>query len=277
MLRTTKIRTLVLAAAATVAAGTAVWTVPHASAQAFWDVVHVTLPYTVTIGEKTLPPGDYTIQQLHEPGSPVMLIYSGDGMKFETSALTIHAIDRVTPENTSVVLHHIGDDYYFDKIWIQGKDDGYEFPLPAKVRDREKELAKVSVPAQSSPAATAAVTTTPVATPPAADFTSAEPQTPDNEPAAPVAADNTPVPPPAPEPAMAPTDAEPQAEPQASAETPQQPATPPPDNSANREKQPAGDDAGNAPKMPATSAGWLAMLLGGGTLSGAGMMLRRKR
>jgi LPXTG-motif cell wall-anchored protein len=35
-------------------------------------------------------------------------------------------------------------------------------------------------------------------------------------------------------------------------------------NSANRE-------------MPNTSAGWVMMLLGGGTLSGAGMMLRRKR
>jgi LPXTG-motif cell wall-anchored protein len=29
--------------------------------------------------------------------------------------------------------------------------------------------------------------------------------------------------------------------------------------------------------MPATSAGWLAMLLSGGTLSGAGMMLRRRK
>jgi len=29
--------------------------------------------------------------------------------------------------------------------------------------------------------------------------------------------------------------------------------------------------------MPATSAGWLAMLLSGGTLSGAGMMLRRRQ
>ena len=73
---------------------------------------------------------------------------------------------------------------------------------------------------------------------------------------------------------MAPAD---NAEPQASAETPQQPATPPSDGSANREKQPAGDNTDNTPKMPATSAGWLAMLLGGGSLSGAGMMLRRKR
>ena len=29
--------------------------------------------------------------------------------------------------------------------------------------------------------------------------------------------------------------------------------------------------------MPETSAGWVMMLLGGGTLSGLGMMLNRKR
>jgi hypothetical protein len=29
--------------------------------------------------------------------------------------------------------------------------------------------------------------------------------------------------------------------------------------------------------MPATSAGWLMMVLGGGSLSGIGMALRRKR
>jgi LPXTG-motif cell wall-anchored protein len=29
--------------------------------------------------------------------------------------------------------------------------------------------------------------------------------------------------------------------------------------------------------MPKTSAGWLMMLLGGSSLSGAGLMLRRKR
>ena len=54
-------------------------------------------------------------------------------------------------------MHHIGDNYYFDKIWIAGKTYGYEFPLPDKVRALQRELA-VTVPAkyESAPNAIAA-------------------------------------------------------------------------------------------------------------------------
>ena len=129
----------------TVAAGIvgltlAAWYAPKAQAQ-MYDTVNVNLPYTVTIGEKTLQPGEYKIQQLQDlgGGSNVLLIYSDNGMKFETNAMTIPALDNNTPNDTKVILHHFGNDYYFDKIWIQGKDYGYEFPLPKGVKEREKE------------------------------------------------------------------------------------------------------------------------------------------
>ena len=48
-------------------------------------------------------------------------------------------LDNRTPEDTKVVLHHYGNDYYFDKVWIQGKDYGYEFPLPDSVKSRMRE------------------------------------------------------------------------------------------------------------------------------------------
>src|SRR4051794_4739228 len=101
-----KIRTMMLAT--TLALGTASFG-PQLSAQPLWDVVKVNLPYTVTLGHKTLPPGEYTIQQLRSPGSKVLLIYNQDGMKFQTSAMTINAMKNETPEDTTVSLHHIGD------------------------------------------------------------------------------------------------------------------------------------------------------------------------
>lgn len=151
-----KIRTVVFAAA--IGLGPGVWLAQQALAQPEWDVVHVNLPYTVMLGHKTLPAGDYTIQQLHSEGSTVLLFYNGNGMKFETSALTIPAVGNTdeTRDKTSVTLHHIGTDYYFDKIWIQGKDYGYEFPLPAGAKEREKEMTAVSVPAQATVTSTAA-------------------------------------------------------------------------------------------------------------------------
>lgn len=258
-----KIRSLVPAAAGVVVLAAAGWIVPHVFAQLPWDMVRVNLPYPVTVGEKTLPPGEYTIEQLRGTNdSPVLLIYKGDGTKFETSAMTIHTVDPNTPQDTTVSLHHIGDNYYFDKIWVEGKNYGYEIPLPKNVMEREKEATSVSVPAQSAPSATAAPAASDAAVPP--PEVSAEPAPP-------------PEPTPAAEPeaaAPAPTPApEPQASPDTSA---QQPATPPAGtSSANREKRP--DDTGSTPSMPATSAGWLGMLLGGGTLSSAGLMLRRRK
>src|ERR1700729_1125593 len=81
-------------------------------AQPLWDRVDVNLPYSVTIGDKTLQPGSYVIQKLDSPsgGSQVLLIYGDNGMKFETSALTIPALQNRTQPDTRVILHHIGGD-----------------------------------------------------------------------------------------------------------------------------------------------------------------------
>jgi len=139
--------------AGVVALGLAAWNTPSKAQGPMYDRVNVTLPYSVTIGDRTLQPGDYVIQQLRDQGggSRVLLIYSDNGMKFETSAMTIPALDQNTPEHTRVILHHFGNDYYFDKVWIQGKDYGYEFPVPDSVKARENErMQPISVAANYS-------------------------------------------------------------------------------------------------------------------------------
>jgi len=162
-----KIGTMMITAGV-VALGLAAWNTPSKAQGPMYDRVNVNLPYTVTVGDRTLQPGDYVIQQLRDQGggSRVLLIYSDSGMKFETSAMTIPALDQNTPENTKVVLHHFGNDYYFDKVWIQGKDYGYEFPVPDSVKARERErMQPISVAAtystvQQSDTTSAANTTT---------------------------------------------------------------------------------------------------------------------
>src|SRR5689334_16265042 len=106
-----------------------------------YDKVIVDLPYSVTIGNKVLQPGNYVIRQNPSEGGGgrVLLIYSDKGRHFETSTMTIAALDNLTPKDTKVVLHRFGNDYFFDKIWIQGKNYGYEFPLPESVKSRERE------------------------------------------------------------------------------------------------------------------------------------------
>ncbi len=105
-----------------------------------YDRVTVDLPYTVTVRDTTLQPGQYVIQRLvGDNRNRVVQIFGNDGKKFETAILTIATVDNKSPDKTEVVLYRFGSDYYFDKIWIQGKDYGYEFPLPKDVQSRESE------------------------------------------------------------------------------------------------------------------------------------------
>jgi len=294
-----KIGTMMITAGV-LALGLATWT-PSKAQGPMYDRVNVNLPYSVSIGERTLPPGDYVIQQLRDQGggSKVLLIYSDNGMKFETSAMTIPALEgnNVTQENTRVVLHHFGSDYYFDKVWIQGKDYGYEFPLPDAVKSRQRErLEPISVAAnystvQSTDAATTATTAKTTTTASAATSSQTTTTAATNKQTTTAQAATTP--------ATTATTSGPttlgQAAAQSSATTPStaqntmQPATTPSTTTSRSTMTPSttmatntaaqhGSTAGSADRsMPNTSAGWLMMLLSGGALSGAGMALRRKR
>jgi hypothetical protein len=299
-----KIGTIMMTAGV-LALGLATWT-PSKAQGPLYDRVNVNLPYTVSIGERTLPPGDYVIQQLRDQGgnSRVLLIYSDNGMKFETSAMTIPALEgtNVTQDNTRVVLHHFGNDYYFDKVWIQGKDYGYEFPLPDAVKSRQRErLEPISVAANYSTvqstesstttsqnttasAATAQQTTTPAATTektttPAAttqQTTTAQAAT---TPATSAATSGQTTLGRAAEQQATTTPSTTSRTMTAQNQSTMQPATTPSTTTAtSTATQHSMTDTGSADRsMPNTSAGWLMMLLSGGALSSAGFALRRKR
>jgi hypothetical protein len=286
-----KIGTIMMTAGV-VALGLATWT-PSKAQGPLYDRVNVNLPYSVSIGERTLPPGDYVIQQLRDQGggSRVLLIYSDNGMKFETSAMTIPALQgtNVTQENTRVVLHHFGNDYYFDKVWIQGKDYGYEFPLPDAVKSRQRErLEPISVAANYSTVQSTDTTSTTSQNTTASAATTQQTTTTaaTNKQTTTAQAATTPA-------TSAATSGQTtlgRAAEQQAATTPattpsttnstmtaqnqstMQPATTPSTSMATN------TDRGSADRsMPNTSAGWLIMLLSGGALSSAGFALRRKR
>src|SRR6185369_13101481 len=208
-----------------------------------YDKVIVDLPYRVTINSTVLEPGHYVIRQLDSPGggSRVLQIFTDDGMKLRTSTMTIPTLDNNTPENTKVVLHHYGDDYYFDKIWIQGKNYGYEFPLPDAVKSRMREKTEPYTIAATYEQTRKEDTTVAQNTPPA------------------------PPPPPAQE-APAPP-------PQERTEIAQN--TPPPPPQAPPVETQAPPPASVPDRMPTTSIGWLTLVLSGGLFTGAGLLLRR--
>ncbi|HTM49744.1 MAG TPA: hypothetical protein VL285_13710 [Bryobacteraceae bacterium] len=99
------------------------------------EIVTVKLPYTATVGNITLPAGAYTIRDLKEDGSsPVLEIRSVKPNGVSAMVVpTLAPNTRVTAQ-TQVVLRHEGNRYQVDKIWLQGRDYGYELP-PASPRE----------------------------------------------------------------------------------------------------------------------------------------------
>jgi hypothetical protein len=249
--------------AGTAIVGLTMYLVP-VHAQPLYDRIHVNLPYKIMLGDKTLQPGEYTIQRLPDNGGArILLFYTDNGLKFETSVMTIPALDPDTARETKLVLDHDGEDYYIHRIWVQGKDYGYELPRPKGLENKQHErMTETAVAATSQPTTSTEPTTSETpATQSAPVNTQPQQQT---------------------QPANPPVSTQPETQPttQPQQETTPQPTTPTPTdtNSANRsmpDQTPA--PATTPTEMPHTAANWLMMLLSGGTLSGAGLMLRRKR
>ena len=205
-----------------------------------YDKVTVNLPYAVTVNGTVLQPGEYVIRQHEDPaGSRVLHFFNDGGMKLETTAMAIPTLDNRTPEHTKLILDHVGDNYYLHKIWVQGKDYGYEFPLPRDIRQRDIERnAPATIVAQSTEQKSEATTVAQTET------VKEEPRT-EIAQAAPAPA---PEPTPAPEPAPAPMVRE------------------------QAEQAPAPE-----PTMPHTATNWFSLAIGGALLAASGLALRQTR
>jgi len=133
--------------------------------QGLIDGIKVTLPEPVTVGDKVLQPGEYEIRRPSSADRQIIRIFNNDKMVYEALVQTVATgPDEQNPKETKVVLHHIGDAYYFDKIWMEDKNYGWEFPLPERARALQREAA-LNVPARYE-AVPATSESTPVATPP---------------------------------------------------------------------------------------------------------------
>ena len=92
------------------------------------DIVKVTLPHGATVGTITLPAGEYTIRDLTDGGSSssVLQIQPEKGKAITAVVMRISEPNNKRADHTQVVLQHSGDTYQMDKIWLEGRDYGYE-------------------------------------------------------------------------------------------------------------------------------------------------------
>jgi hypothetical protein len=92
------------------------------------DMVKVTLPQGVMVGTVKLPAGVYTIRDLADEGSSssVLQIRSDKGTMVVAEVMRISESDNKRADRTEVILRREGGKYQIDKIWLEGRDHGYE-------------------------------------------------------------------------------------------------------------------------------------------------------
>jgi hypothetical protein len=100
------------------------------------DAFDLVLDHTVQVGSKTLQPGTYRFEPLNVAGgdAPVLVIRSTDGARSEISAQIVPTYSKQTQQDTRVYYHHVGNNYYFDRIWVKGRNFGYKFVLPKNAK-----------------------------------------------------------------------------------------------------------------------------------------------
>lgn len=104
------------------------------------DRAPIGLSHRVTVGDKILQPGNYTIEQLNIAGgeSPVLVIRGDNGARVETAVMIAPTVENRVQPDTRVIFYRIGRAYYLDKIWVRGWTYGYKLALPKGVKGSEK-------------------------------------------------------------------------------------------------------------------------------------------
>jgi hypothetical protein len=90
------------------------------------------IPFAFTVGNRTLPPGRYTVTRLSEKALRI-----ANSQNQGTFALN-NKVERRAPESSKMVFHRFGNAYFLSEIWVAGSRTGCRvLPSPS-----EKELAE---------------------------------------------------------------------------------------------------------------------------------------
>jgi hypothetical protein len=88
--------------------------------------VKIELPYAAQVGSTSLPAGKYLIRNVKDDGAVSIVEFSSINGRIAIVALA-QKIPLETPtDRTDVVLRSTPQKYIVDKIWLEGRDYGYE-------------------------------------------------------------------------------------------------------------------------------------------------------
>jgi len=99
--------------------------------------VKVSIPFNFTVGNQTLPAGDYTISDSDVHPQSVIWLQSSDGKHI--AVVGTHPSYALDPSaSTQLIFQHSGSEYFLSQIWTLGSTSGRE----VRLSNRANQLAK---------------------------------------------------------------------------------------------------------------------------------------
>ena len=92
------------------------------------------IPFAFTVGNMTLPAGEYRVEKLRD-SSPALLIQRTDrgaSMIVITSAVEVNAPQA----QTKLIFNHRGKQYFLSQVWTAGNARGRELPNSRKEKEQ---------------------------------------------------------------------------------------------------------------------------------------------
>lgn len=100
------------------------------------------IPFRFTIGDQTLPAGEYTVRYINQDsGKTALLFKSTDGRN--ARIVTMMTAERSAPqEKASLIFNQYGDQYFLSEVWTVG--DQYGLALPKSRAEKRQQRGEIA-------------------------------------------------------------------------------------------------------------------------------------
>ena len=99
------------------------------------DSIQAHVDHSFVIGDKTLPPGDYTFRMMTDPDQSLMIATSQNNTNV-AQFLVRQSIDGHKPSHSELVFHKYGNTEFLSKIFEGGSENGVAVTEPSKQEAR---------------------------------------------------------------------------------------------------------------------------------------------
>ena len=105
------------------------------------------IPFNFSVGNQSLPAGEYSIAQINPSSSNVVLqLRSREG---NSAMVQMTSVIGKAQENAKLIFHRYGNKYFFAQAWVDGESNALQAPKPSAERSAEREMAAIKAASET--------------------------------------------------------------------------------------------------------------------------------